>query len=1102
MKKVLFLTLTFVLSLLCLFSCGGSSKTTVFSKDEDIKATVIIADVATDAETEAYNSICSAMQDLVGGNGFYNRTDVFLEAPGEIIVGNSTNRTATAKAIEFMNSTYTDDGDTAAYVIYAYNGSIAIVASSDLALSMAVEHFIETYLVDEKLVVKSSLIDAKTFSVTAYNDTLDEQLSASSDAKFAKRWDEAMTKLGTQATEALQRLYDYYGTDWATWIYNLYDPDTGCFYYSNSARDYNGFLVDVESTGQVFSIFFNAGLITEFGNSWIKARPDDMKTKCLAYVQSLQDPDDGFFYHPQWGKDIGSSRRGRDLESALGIISRLGGVPLHKTPYEYLGDATDSTSSVISSFMDTNDHKSTVEAVVDERFQSEEKMGEYLDGLVERLTDANGYFNSYEFGHTVSSETKQIVAAGLGKFVCDYIDALQNPETGFYEEMDPDDDQAGYQAASGVIKIAAFYSNVNGAIKHGDKMLDTIINILLDETPTRQMTYIYNPWGALSSAVSSIRAANKAAAAAGQPEVYNETKLLQKIASKLPELVTATINKLEPYKQEDGSFSYCNNGTSLTNNQGVIASLGLKEGDVNGLALAMDYTLSSIFGSLGIKRVPLLKYSDYMAFREVIETSGTVVKQDAPAPELIDFEDGDLPARVTHSQALNGESVEVIDVVQRNGEDGKALEVTSIAGKNAHVYIEAKSSHQKLACFTFSFDLYVDSADTGAIYQIYFKNTNQNNWNAYMLDVSAGGGAVYIRDNESDADNSKNNPKDLEITEKTDTWFNLKIEYYVLEDEETGKTIAKIKVYKNGVCVKISDNYFVNNVQSLSEYREYLSDTTGTVAKPGPLTFINQVHFQSRSAPASKILIDNIDCIPATSASFSDADVVPGAGLMVEPDEVKNDAIDFEDGVANPELFSGADGFFSVETKATEDNADNKAYKITSPLGTQQSAKIGMDKTLIKKSVFTFEADICIDDVTAIGGDGGLYQILFSDIDKHAFMLSLNATAGGNITVETWNSTQKSAPEIDLGVSATVGEWFTLKIEYDPISETEATITAYVNGTMVGSSDHYYDKSAEKPVITKINSILIYDRVHSSSSLYIDNLKCSYDATKYSTPAE
>ena len=1094
MKKFLISIFVVALSALCLFSC--SSDVTIYSKADNVKSSVIIADFAEDVEKEAYNSICSALERAVGKDGFFNKTDIYLEAPREIIIG-KTNRTATAKALELLNSSYTEDGDTGAYVIYAYNGSIAIVANNDFALPIAIEYFIENYLTGESLSVNANLADLKVFSISAYKAQRDEELTAISDAAFEKRWDEALATIGPEATAALQRLYAFYGTEWATWMINLYDSEAGCFYYSNSARDYDGFYVDVESTCQALDQFLHAGLFEEFNNKWAEALPADMRAKCLAYVQAMQDPADGYFYHPQWGKEIDDSRRGRDLSQALTLITRMGGTPLYETALDKIGETADPVSSVISSFMDTDAHKSTVEAVVDDKFQSEENMLKYLESL--KINK-----NSYDFGHKLSSETEQIVAAGLGEFVCDYIDEHQNPETGLWENIDLDNlaanPSAAYQAASGVVKISSFYSSVNGAIKHGDKMLDTLIDILLIDSPTTQITFVFNPWGALSSAVSSIKHANKVAAENGQPPIYNEASIYQKIYTKLPDLITKTIEKLTPYKHEDGSFSYLENGNSLANSQGVIASLGYNEGDINGTACAMHYILNALFGCLNISRVPMLKYSDYISFRDTVETTGAVVKQPVPANECLDFEDydgTDLPTRLVLSSVDSaGESVEVIDFEQLNGDDGKVLAINSIASNHNSVVIEAKSSNQKMQCFTLSFDLYVDSADTGPIYQIFFRNTNNNNWYAYMVEITAGGGVVSIRDNTTDSYTDAKYMNDLEITEKTDTWFNLKFEYYVIEDEETGTTTAKIKVYKNGVCVKISDNYFVNNISTNQPY--FSKDNNGQIPKPAPLTYVNQLVFFARTGPASKILLDNIDCITSTAASFSDADVVPGAGIMVESDTVVNDIIDFEDGAADPTIFTGTEDFFTVENKATTDNADNMAYKLTS-IANQRVAKIGIESTLIKKSVFTFEADICIDDVEAVASDNGAYLMLFSDIDLNAFILSLDVL-DGKVKLATWNSTANATPVVELGVSADVGDWFKLKVEYYPVSATEAHIVVYINGNYVGESDTYYDKATGKSVVEKINSITIYDRTATKASLYIDNIKCSYDATKTYVP--
>ena len=75
-----------------------------------------------------------------------------------------------------------------------------------------------------------------------------------------------------------------------------------------------------------------------------------------------------------------------------------------------------------------------------------------------------------------------------------------------------------------------------------------------------------------------------------------------------------------------------------------------------------------------------------------------------------------------------------------------------------------------------------------------------------------------------------------------------------------------------------------------------------------------------------------------------------------------------------------------------------------------------------------------------------------------------------------------------------------MKLEYYPISDTEAHIVVYVDGERVGESDNFYCKIEEQAVVTKINSITIYDRSAAQASLYLDNIRCSYDATKEYTP--
>ena len=78
------------------------------------------------------------------------------------------------------------------------------------------------------------------------------------------------------------------------WWAGLYDPAAGGFYYSDSARDHDGFLPDMESTYQILWRLRDVvpDLPAFLGR--------EITGKIVSFFQSKQDPADGYFYHPQW----------------------------------------------------------------------------------------------------------------------------------------------------------------------------------------------------------------------------------------------------------------------------------------------------------------------------------------------------------------------------------------------------------------------------------------------------------------------------------------------------------------------------------------------------------------------------------------------------------------------------------------------------------------------------------------------------------------------------------------------------------------------------------------------------------------------------------
>ena len=465
-------------------------------------------------------------------------------------------------------------------------------------------------------------------------------------------WMRARQILGADGTEAMRKLYAFYGRDVYDWLADLYDRDSGMYYYANSARDNEGFLPDIESTAQTHGILLHSGLFRGFASPWKDGLTEEMRARTLASVQAMQDRRDGYFYHPQWGNEIGVARRGRDLNQALYLIETMGGKPLYPTALERL-EANSAAGSAVSVGMPAH-------------LASRDAMLAYMEKLqVNR--------NSYSTGHNLSSQANQIRAAGLADFVLDYLTAHQNPDTGLWEE------EANYQTLSGVIKIGALYSALGRAIPHGYEIVDSAIDVILSPKDTEHICLVFNPLGGLGTALRSIKDSNAAAGAAGLAEPYDMDAVRAKIVSRMPAIVDATIAKLSKYHHPDGSFSYHAHASSPYT-QGTYVSLGADEGDVNGTAVGIHYSLNAIWGWFGVPmmQMPLCADTEYDTYMKRIAASAPVKKIPRGGIERLDYAIGSVGSRQKGSGNwhLNIQS-------KPDGSAGKALRCVSAAGEEA-----------------------------------------------------------------------------------------------------------------------------------------------------------------------------------------------------------------------------------------------------------------------------------------------------------------------------------------------------------------------------------------------------------------------------------
>ena len=395
--------------------------------------------------------------------------------------------------------------------------------------------------------------------------------------------------LTPRAQDSMERLLSLYDERIYEWMAGLWEPEIGGFYYSNSARDHEHFLPDIESTVQVIRFLQKHGIAEK--NGTLDLIPDWMREKLLGFAKGLQYEDDGFFYHPQWGKDIIASRKGRDNSWALSLLKDFGEEPLYTPGAERIKGA----ESVVS---------------VPEYITDRKKLYEYLESFDISV-------NSYRMGNDVGSQMTQIIAAGNADVVMDYYNKHQNPENGTWHGS------VCYAASNGAMKISGTYAQMKMAYPNAELAARSVMEALVSDEMPGGIVDTYNPWATVLSIIESLRAAGDYECAERIKKYVHENAHL---------FIDRTADKVALYKKDDGSFSYRKN--SSTNfgclSQNAPVGIGCNEGDVNGTCLASSGPVNRICWILGLD-VKFYDDSDSRRFYELLGKARVPEKKPIPA---------------------------------------------------------------------------------------------------------------------------------------------------------------------------------------------------------------------------------------------------------------------------------------------------------------------------------------------------------------------------------------------------------------------------------------------------------------------------------------
>ena len=451
------------------------------------------------------------------------------------------------------------------------------------------------------------------------------------------------------------------------WLAGLYDPKTGGFYYSNSARDSFGYLPDVESTGQVSSILSSIGVGT-----LVSIMSDEQSARVATWVHQLQSGRDGYLYHPQWETDVGDGRSGRDLGKLTSLGTLLGNKILYDHPYARFGDTSPTyrgCAAKLTYSLTTSEAALVSRAVlssVDEslpaHLRSEEAFREYLDELWGKGNTVNN--DNYAYGSTITSQSGQIAAAGLSHVAIEVLNKRQEDvqaslraqgraPNGIWQE------NVDYHGISGLLKISGIYNSLGYEMPYAREALDSAIQMICASAEEyaaagHSIVSVYNPVSAVRNLLNNVNRYGDSA------DLEDATDIMQE---RILEIIATTEAKIALYRKSDGSFSYGIMNSSATSQGEPAAVPGTNEGDVNGTALAIG-ARTSLMACFDITNVPIMPSYDGAVtydfgdgrgevatshadiFRHLLSQAETVKKgapTNAGVKGIYTFDDGNTP---------------------------------------------------------------------------------------------------------------------------------------------------------------------------------------------------------------------------------------------------------------------------------------------------------------------------------------------------------------------------------------------------------------------------------------------------------------------------
>ncbi|MBQ8529167.1 MAG: hypothetical protein IJ459_05460 [Clostridia bacterium] len=1111
---------------------------TVFTKGDNVQ--IIYADKAGSAVA---GELLDAVSAVVGESGSAYLGSIYSQnQKNEIIIGHlDEERPATVKARKLLDrmerSAYFD----ARVAVYAESGCIAFAYDLNeytniQAVTYAVESFIEKHLSGrEYLALGEGTVFTETYDLIELQADLDLVTSV-------REWAALEEAAGKDVAEAARTLYTLYTEDIVLWLANLYDPGVGGFYASSSGRDGDAFGPDLQCTVQLMRFITQSGLVKGISNDPTVFLPTEMQRQMIYFGKSLQDKN-GFFYHPQWGKELTDtklSRRGRDLNWGTSLLDSLDSAPTYTAadgtagdgitadeywaslgtdapkPYTYDKSPVYQNGSIVyptvtaslSSSLASAVSKVVTAASSDYLSDHVSFMNYLLDTVEPGL-----HSNPYATGNEVGSNTGHIavVSDKLGAYEYSKSDDPKyarfdgmtlkemlvsvlyeniNPQTGLWGDLTAEKPNGTeFRYTNGFMKTVGIFTGWGYAYpaEYIPKVASALMaGIMGDEPSTTNICDIYNVWTCVGLLRSNMKNLD-------DPQLREsiEAEVAAILKEHAPAAILNTYEKLKGYKKYDGGFAH-NYLKGTTHHQNLPVSLGLNQSDVDGTCIGTTGLTRAMFEALGLIEYKPSMYHEatWMQALEIFLSQGAVIKYSydggSNTLELHDYEEY-MPDAKYLSVTNNGLTENVFERQTLDGKGGVGLYNKVTPGKQLYLDWRINSSETVANAAIFETEIMVcDLVESGQPIELRLYDGASASTRLYTLYINAKGKTAGTDVTIA----PKSQSSKTVVVSKVGEWFKLSLVYF----EATETSAATVKVYVNGQEAPVivdekleatatsAKNVGFSRFITMGNFvgKIYLDNTRFVHEKLG-LTDDKPTHNETEET------LPSTPSTPSTPSNPS-APTTPEGSTSATLDG----ALTFDGATAFP--VTGEDGLKIIDNKSNkwlgslsfETEEGNTFLRITDPY--RRDEDLGQLVLLFDRpdysgsdNTFVFECKL------RISACNGTLNNLMSLID-----ITFRGSSGSR-AYRTYLGAGKLGLNSGKGVSAGYGtdEWFTVRIEYTVIGNSADSATfdvkAYVNNTLVSeSSEVTIHEFCNSQSIDKVGLILSVDY---AGYLDVDDIK-------------